>query len=525
MNDFLSKLKNFRHKLLIQGFSLVEIMAATSILGVVIMATISQLNLSSKGALESASDAEINSVTNKIISAIGTPAICTENFYDQSQNKTNYTRITSNGEVLIEKNTTTGTSNKEIVVSAIETRRVNDNEMILTISFSKKKWKVAEYMTGGPKREIPINTSLKTANGVINYCFANYDLVIKTAIQQACKGDSSHYNPDINPPYGGCEHDYAQNPALNPAPTAPSSIKCNVPGEFLKEVKGANGKIEFKCGKIMTDCPTGQAVSGFDADGKVKCEYVFESCPADGSVIVKTSAGRHVCTQIDCRGIHPLSAFNGFNPDGSIRCTAVSQTHNCGGTNWATSVAADGKITCGNAYMAGGDCAPGKYIQGVNPAGEPICVPIVNFPQTCDTGYAIKGIKANGDIDCQLIQRRLGCGIGHTYSQCAAQSGTLINAGQSNSHCKFTGGNCPNGWNPCPTFLTQTSATCTDSSNTFYCDSNVQTRVVSASPSYVNAPRAQVTCYTWTGASNNNKACAQVSKPVVQSIVSEIGCY
>lgn len=525
MKNFLRNLKVCNTKLSKKGFSMAEVMAATAILGIVVVATISQLNLSSKSALDMAADAEINSLTNKIISSIGTPAVCIENFQNKLQGSTlsptDYNSLINNGTVLVQKGTSLGTSAGEVQVSAITTKAVSDNEMILTVTFNKKKFGVASYFGQGTKREIPINTVLIDPTGTpgdkrISYCFANYDLVVKTAIQQACKGNSSHYDETVNPPYGNCVHAVQETP------------KC-ANGEFLKRIRAVDGSIQYTCGKITDDCPNGQAIKAFNPDGSVVCDYLFKTC-APGEVIVKNAAGEHVCSKIDCDTPYStIYAFSGFDSNGVQVCQPVTTANDCG-TGYTREVQANGTIKCSAAAFVGGDCGVGKFVKGVDIDGQLICEQIITFPKNCNdpTTEAITGVDSNGDITCLPADRPLACG-GSTksYRDCKAAGGTIARKGLSDSHCVFTMSACPSGWNQCNSYAKQQNKSCTDTSNTSYCDSNRITRTASSSAGnnvYADVARASVTCVTWTGAPNTSHACAQVPQTATLTDITQIGC-
>lgn len=529
MKNFLKNLTGFSSKSLEKGFSLAEAMVATAILGIVITATISQLRLSSKSATEMAGDAEINSVTNKIISAIGTTSVCRANFGGKVQNATYTFIVDSNGDHLIDKGSSAGSSGT-IKVSDIETKKISDNEMVLVLSFQKKRFGVTTFF-GGPKREIPINTILSTVSPtLIEDCFANYDLVIRTAIQQSCEGNSSYYNANTNLPYGACEHNVI-SPTTTLTKTTP--IQCG-PGQFLKAVRGTidGGPIVYTCGKFTEDCPAGQAVVGFNAAGVVQCQYIFKTC-APGEVIMKVG-GQHVCKKLDCGPSTQLtlSAFRGFDVSGNLLCTPITTAAQCPNGQYATQITSDGTVTCSTSPFAGGSCGIGQYITGINASGGVICTTYIQVPFTCPPGggalgQAITGVKDDGTPDCEPINSVLKCGgTTKTYNDCV-NAGGLVQTG-ANSHCKFNGPTCPGGWTRCSSIGSQWEVSCRDTSNTFYCNQWIQNRGIA--PWYGNGPyqdqgQRSVSCSTWVGTPGTQGRCDEyVNTNTVWTRQDNVGC-
>lgn len=512
MKNFLRKLTGFNSKSLEKGFSLAEIMVSVAILGIVITATVSQLKLSSKSATDMAADAEINNITNKIISAIGTTAVCGKNFAGQVQNASYNELVDINLDKLIVKGNMTGPGG-EVKVQNIETKMVSDNEMVLVLSFQKKRFGV-DMLLGGPKREIPINTILQGGPGSpIEYCFANYDLVIKTAVQQACKGATAYYNPNRNPPYGVCEH------IVKP-------LSC-APGEFLKKVTAnASKQIEFECGKVSEDCPEGQAVSGFDSAGKVICQTIFPSCAA-GEVLMKIG-GAFACKRLDC-GVATqteLSAFRGFDSSGGILCTKITTPGPCPNGQYTTQIDNTGKISCSASPFVGGSCGVGKYINGVNSDGSLKCDSFITLPFDCPVDEAITGIKSDGTPDCEKINTAFKCaGSTRTYNDCRAYGGEIIKG--ANSHCKFNGSTCPAPWTRCNSIGAQWEVGCRDTSNTFYCNQWTQYRSIApwlGSGPYGDQGLRSVSCLSWVGTPGTQGRCDAYAGVTLTTRQDTVGC-
>lgn len=500
------------------GFSLAEIMISISIIGILIVAVISQQKMSRKTAYAVNSDTEITNIVNRITSQIGEQAVCTRNFQNFPQNKTNYTQLVdANGVAILNVGASYGAKTAEIRLEGIETERRNDREMTLKLIFANKKRDLTQFF-GKIYREIPINTILTAPAGNIDYCFASFELLIKTAIQSACSGNTSRYDATLNPPYGACVH-------TNTDITCPA-------GQFLKTVTNSvTNSIDYTCASLANACPAGQFIKTFNADGTITCDYALKACAA-GQVIVKNAAGQHVCTTIDCTGVVPISAFGGFDSNGAAVCNQVTSLKNCGTDNFATQIDSNGTITCNTAVVLAGSCSPGQRIQGINGGGGITCTNFINIPAACNAGEAITGVDANGNISCQVMSRPLSCngagGTHHTYKECSDAGGSIHDRNGSNSMCIFGGATCPAGWTRCNLWGTQdNSLVCNDTSSTYYCNGNIQARMATPSSySFANFANNSVNCINWYSTPLSSYSC-YVGAVVATVTTSQlqVGCY
>lgn len=517
------------------GFSMIEIMVTIAILGVVVMAVISQQRYTYRDSLKIGADAEINNITTRIISQIGDEATCTRNFNNVNQNTpvgtiTQLVDASSNVIMSVSPNPISAGQSK-IKFTGIETKGLSNDEMLLILYFKKQSAETNPLGTIGFSnsitREIRLNT-IVSAGKIVN-CYANFDLVISSAIQAACQGNSAYYDKTINPPYGGCIHKSVDTTCPN--------------GQFISAVStDASNKITYTCSDIfpvpLVACSTGQYIVGYGANGMPNCALAFNETCSAGQVLVKTATGQHLCKSIDCSaGYSTPMAFAGFDSGGNILCRQINGIKDCGPGSFANTVGAQEDITCQPASLAGSSCAPGFRVQGVSSTGAINCQPFIQLPFDCGAGNAVYGFDASGVRQCHPVDRPLACDGGqssHTYLQCLAAGGQIQFIHSPTSQCKFSGATCPAGWNRCENWGSQIINTCNDdATSTFYCSETppnayVATRTTPAPPAgYTNNVQTEVTCLKWApkASSGLTHLCDSTPLPPTLSIQTEVGCY
>lgn len=502
-----------------RGFGLAEAMISVAVVGLISTIVVSQQKLAAKSAYNVASDTEINNLTNKVVAEIGDQQTCTSNFGGFAFAKS-YTKLTNKaGGDLIVTTQKYGNSIGEITVNSIKTELKaagNFNEMVLVIAYRKKEGG-SIFSSRDVVREVVLNTVSLDGGTTVNSCYANFDLVIKTAIQLSCQGNTAYYDANQNSPYGACVH-------ISEVKTCPA-------GQFLKTVfTGANKDIQYTCATIDTACSNPKEfVTAFNADGTVTCGPIVKACPA-GSVITTNAVGAQVCTVLDCTGISPISAFNGFTAGGAVICSQITSLKNCGTDNFATQVNTDGSITCSVQAVSGSSCPVGQRIQGITSTGTINCVPFMNLPMDCGAGNAITGINSSGNPTCAPINRPLSCygaGGGHTYNSCTGAGGSITNAYSSGSMCTFNGASCPGGWSRCQSWGTQTTSSCSDT-GTGGCGATIRYATpFGGNGAFQNNGQNSVTCYNWTATwpYGGSYTCSASANSSATSNQTSVGCY
>ncbi|WP_244946468.1 hypothetical protein [Bacteriovorax stolpii] len=488
--------------------------------------------MSTKSVTEISSEAEINNIFRRVISEISDEAVCstTNNFLGKNPNNTAQTALyTATGTAFLQENgnyglTGTGastTSQGQIQVTDIRTVANGVNEMILKVSFQRKGAGLLTFTTPTVTKELPLNTILD-ASGNITSCFGNFDQIAKNAVNLACQGNAAKYDaPTAANPYGTCTHNNLD--ITNTAAGCPD-------GQYIKAVTTSSGRTEYTCASLNHACPTGQFVTGYDNAGNVKCGYALKPCAA-GSVLLKNSAGAYTCTAVDCTIYGIFYAFAGFNANGGIICREIGFQRNCGANNFSRQVNANGDVDCNAMALNARTCPEGQRITGVDSAGTPTCAAFINLPASCNAGEAMRGIDANGNPICDRVYRLMRCngtGSSHNDKHCTDAGGYVANMGGSNSMCVFNGSSCPSGWARCSQWGYQYTTSCTDISNTYYCDANRQTRYAvpyGGSGNWQDQPQNSTTCYSWNGYPNTSHACYASAYTSVTTNQTQVGCY
>lgn len=528
-----------------KGFSLAEVMVSVGFLGIIAVAVMSQQKQSVKSATVVETDVAINDILRTTIGEISDQSTCTANFGGQPQVKTyaslknsasNQAFLSENGiygsgGTSAAQNTTSSGEVKLKSIKTVQANPVSPYTMILRLSFQRKSTGgVFNLLDKEIIRDIPINTVLDASNNITS-CFGDYNLLAQSAVESACLKVSAetttllhaskYERPSAAFPYGRCLH-------------MQQDVTCD-PGKFLKRVYVESDPtttapvVKYECVNMQNSCTAGQYIKEFKSDGTVVCDYAIKTCPA-GQLVVRNGAGVYVCKSIDCRGLTPVSAFGGFDANGDQICNPITSLKDCGTDNFAVSVTPGGSINCNPMKVSARDCGPNQRMSGIDSTGTPICTKFITLPINCGGGNALKSIDSNGDAICDVKRVPMACDGGHkNHSQfdCTNAGGTVINANTPSSRCLFSGySTCPATWSRCSLWGGQATAQCTDTSNTYYCSGNIQTRyAVNGGGAEVNGPLATTTCYSWNGASNNNKACNPVPYTTATTIQTSVGCY
>lgn len=524
-----------------KGFGLAESMVSIGIIGIIVMTVISQQKVSNKSVTALASDTTINDIVRMTLGEITDQSTCEANFKTFSKDKvyltlkngrTGQNFLVTDGRYGIAGTVVEGNKTVigEVQVSKIETQHIlednNPYAMILRLTF-KRKDVGGIFSSKTVTRDIPINTVMNGA--VIGSCFGDFNLLAQSAVKASCvelstiPAGTSYVSRYVDPdpvagfPYGKCVHD-------------PGDLTCPN-GTIFTKVSVAGGKPTYVCGTIDSSCTDpGKFIVGFnDTTGAPICDYPVPVCANPDQVLTRSSSGRYVCTKVDCSTVVPVSAFAGFYPDGTIKCNQITQDTPCP-SSYASEVTSSGKVTCSPVTVTAKTCPAGTRINSVDAAGTPICTPYINLPFNCANPLVVRSIDVNGNAVCGQKEYPLKCGGSsplRSNVDCSNAGGTPANLTGTWSQCYFAGTSCPGGWARCSSWTKQADASCTDTSNTFYCNGNIQWRPVSqGGMAEVNTTAlASTTCYQWQGAPNNNKACNPVPQTVVSTSIQYVGCY
>ncbi len=130
-------------------------------------------------------------------------------------------------------------------------------------------------------------------------------------------------------------------------------------------ISGCNGIVDSKLSD--KNCPVGQVLSGFTADGEINCynPFIGGDC-ASGSIVI------------------------GVNSNGTVNCRSPLPT--------------------------GGSCAPGDYVSGISPTGVPYCETMAQAPVDCSGAFGACSATCGGGVQSfQVLRPKFGTGADCSY--------------------------------------------------------------------------------------------------------------
>ena len=515
------------------GFTLVELLVTTGVLGLVTMTLLSQVKLVNNSKVGSNSDAVVNSLRDKLIIELSKEKTCTMNFSGKPANAlTTYTNIkdSENNNLVdlvtnygksVAGNSSSAGSVDLVQVSSISTNAnpTNNDELILNVKFAKKSG-VGSFFSSAVEIDIPLSI-VKTASNVA-YCFSDATLSIATTIRLSCQGNSSFYNTALNPPYGQCEHDVQPTLPVCPAGKFIKKVGINLSNQ-ANNTTGSKA-VEYECVALESTCPAGLIITNTNIDGTVTCSYPLPNC-APGQMMIMSAPGKYIClnSNIGCTG---LNAVKSFNSDGSVTCAQFYPPQTC--TGFVTNIA-PGSISC-SANVKSVTCPFGKFISSFDSTGQPLCSSWVNLPANCPAGQGATGIDSAGNLTCQVMDKLLSCNgsvSSNTFRQCIAGGGTVMNRyvqGSTDAYCVLNAATCPAGSTPCINRRYTVNNSCTDSNSA--CAYSVQSRTAPGAYYFGAYNPSTITCNYW--ARNSGpwiRSCTPMAQAPIYAITTQVGCY
>lgn len=514
------------------GFSMAEIMVGVALMGVLAMAIMSQMKLVASSKKSSNENAIILRLSDKVGVELSRQETCSmaANFGGltltaAATNLPSGAIVDSNGSPILIVGSSYGAkvggsseaaSNANVVkVTSITTmlNASNSDQLDLTITFQKKGG-IASVFNSSSSITFPLSIVKDTTvtPNKVKYCYNDITNSIASAIRLSCTGNNSYYDPSANPPYGACKHYVDTTVCAN--------------NQYVKKVEvDGTGKLIFTCGTLPS-CSGGKILTGFDTTGNAVCSYPFPSC-GTGKIMIKSAAGPFICVNTDV-GCTAPNALTKFRADGGVDCAYYYPPNSC--AKRATSYdPATGTVACDNEVFKAVTCPPGYYISSFDATGTAQCTKYITTNYNCPAGYGATGVDGSGNLTCQQVMRSWcgGAASTHTYADCTAAGGSVMNGGTSNAVCKFGGASCPGGWTPCASWATTDTNQCTDTES--HCPSQVRATQYATGGGFANpiAPYS-VTCYNWAdipGDGVDYGACYQASSWTVSNSQTETGCY
>jgi prepilin-type N-terminal cleavage/methylation domain-containing protein len=518
------------------GFTLMEVMVASALIGVLAVALSNQSQLVFNSKRDSSAQTVLNGLVDRVSFELSRKETCSNanNFGGKA-----IARVFASGESIFagdgttpiitvggeyghkDVTTSSATSSNVIKVSAIETKVNPDdsNQMIIEITFNKRRGAMSVFNSLiGIKERIPI-TIFKNAitPTVIDFCYNDLTNAIATAIRMSCNGNTSYYDSTQNAPYGQCLHNVDNTSCYNV--TIPSTRN-----KFINrlEYDSTQHKLVRTCGGLQTSCPiSGQVVTGFNIDGTVICDYPLPKCAAGQLMVKNGSSYSCLNNTAGCSGLYGIRSISGSG----VVCAPFFPPQTCTGLVQSTSPTG---MTC-STFVKNVNCGVGEFVSSFDSSGNGICTRFINYPFSCPANYGAVGVLPNGDLNCQELTRRTMCN--GSYSPTAKTQKDCTNAGGTvvSGYCKMNAVSnaCPSGWTQCLAYRQTQSATCTDT-NSACTNSTMQTHTVSGAL-YNNPVNQQtVTCDHW--ARNSGpwvRSCTKVvgGGPTATTPVQIVGCY
>lgn len=420
-----------------KGFTLLEVVVATGLLGALALGVMSQMQLMSKGQKLAETRMEELEVRRMILTALADKVAC-QNTLAGKEIGQPLTQIKSaNNSVLYEVGQNYG--NNTLKISSITTQDLATTFadgvrlVYLIVNFQKLK----SSATNNKSVNITFRVKAPTATGTISECYADTDSII----QQSCASSGGTWSS------GGCTFSQYTLKAGDTISGTLTSIGFigpltgNVTGNLSGNVTGAvvlatsgsfTGNVtatRFCTGnncKFLADlaysnlsCADSEVQIGVNVLGNTYCKSL--TCPASQFFAGLDSGGASICRPYPTMPCATNSYISKFNSDGSVQCSLLPNSSNatCPEGEIIQSISAT-VTTCvpysptstvsrlaqrsasGANFTAGvitatlnGNAATADSVPWSGITGKP------TIPSgTCPTGKVIKEIKADGSIVC-----------------------------------------------------------------------------------------------------------------------------
>lgn len=412
------------NKLDSKGFSLVEVLIAAGMLGVISLGVMKISENQTEVQKKAEVNFEINSISNVISQNLLNGDACgyTLGVGNSIGSGTIIPEIKSRNNTVLFNLTTPYGNNQVKINSMILNNLVTSGtgpkygDVSLQVTFEK-----TSKVIHGNKiviKSFPLKLELDASNNLIK-CYSATENAIFSAKVQSCAsikgvfnsatdmcdlsgygtGVANSHNAAVSTQYLS-EYD---SQMLNPR-------FVNTTGDTMSGKLQVNNVIESnnsvcvsgKCRNFsVASCSVGQVVKRINTDGSVQCATV--TCP-DASTF-----------------------FVGIDNTGNPICKAFP-TNTCSANQYVSKVNADGSVVCADLPPGTNkNCTPGA-IQRIDSVGNHYCVTIPAdtnvYGKSCSAGYSLRGFDASGNPICDLLNA----------------GGTLVNIYQCP---KGTGG-----WNP-----------------------------------------------------------------------------
>lgn len=402
------------------GFTLVEMMVATGLVGIITIATYSSLKTSKQASNITVIGAEVSTLKSLIAAQLANPVACSKTFpYNTAVTRTNVNILNTVGGIVARRDQNFGEHN-EFKITNISTSSAAITSNILKI---KVDYEIRANVSKAGKRnnsfELDIFVNKNSTGNLIAGCFADIAGSTRKAIKDSCIGPGAIYS-ETDGTYGSCTHHLPEVRSASGAVIAPTPTSICPVGQYLKQVDTpenspatANKKTIFQCVTLaIGPCPAYSYIKNINpSTGAADCVKLSDLY-ASGKVLGARSGKvpTYVAVSIICPDKEVLRAINA---DGSPNCmpqqidgTKVDQMCGVNEVIWDVTMSNSDntyKINCKKFTNVENGCGTDLYLQKINPDGTiPTggCAPLTIPARCTGASQVMIGLDSNGNALC-----------------------------------------------------------------------------------------------------------------------------
>lgn len=359
------------------GFSLVELMVASGLVGLLAVATmkISDINMKSLKRSEASLETQsiVVAITNNLLN--GESCVNTLSPVGGLSNGKNVTEIRNRVNRAI-FNTTDSYGTRALKIKSMKVRDLDITPS--TIPAGQKGYgelnllvrleRLSSQISVSSKiveKKIPLKVEVDSSKRVLR-CYAATENAVDTAKAAACNNIGGVFDSATD------ECDLADYPQ-------PDSSNIAVSTKYLQDHQV---ELDDKYVDITGDTMTGQLNVNSTVKANQFCvgtrcrDFKAQNC-SPGQMVEKIRAdGTLVCKGIKCVA---TKYFEGFDTSGNPICKSLP-TGSCSTNQYIKKINVDGTVECANVpYHWGVGCSPGQYIQKISSDGTPTCKAITGL--------------------------------------------------------------------------------------------------------------------------------------------------
>lgn len=396
------------------GFSLVELMVASGLLGGL---AIYLLNISKQQTVvekRAETSFEINTISGTISQSLLNKDSCAQTLGVGNiiNNGTQLNEIRNrSGNVLFNKIATYGNNQlklTQIIIKDLVTSGAGGGnrygEAKIDITFEK----VSKLIEGNKtiNRAFPIQVELSPTNALLS-CYSSVDNAVATAKLEMC----ASLNGVFDVPTDKCNLNAFD---VASAPLVYEAVSSQYLNDFYDQRKindldprFVNISGDTMTGKLLVENDI-QTTSQFCVGARCR-NFARVNC-APGSVVKEIlEDGSLVCANVTCPD--PNTFYVGITSSGTPICKAFP-TNTCSANQYVSKVNADGSVVCSNLPPGTNKtCPSGTSIQSIDSAGNHTCSsPVVDtnvYSKQCASGQLLRGFDASGNPICETAQAAL----------------------------------------------------------------------------------------------------------------------